>query len=78
LSRLLNFERQKLSGGVAMAKLNRIRIKGFKSIGEMDLTLSDLNVLIGANGAGKSNFISAFQLLNNIIEKTYNYMWNGQ
>ena len=40
--------------------LNRLEVKGFKSIKAMDLELYPLNVLIGANGAGKSNFISLF------------------
>ena len=48
--------------------LKRIAVSGFKSIREMDLELRSLNVLIGANGAGKSNFISIFRLLNEIIE----------
>ncbi len=51
-----------------MSSLDRIEIKGFKSIHELDLELRPLNVLIGANGAGKTNFISAFQLLNQIVE----------
>jgi predicted ATPase len=38
--------------------LDRIELSGFKSIRQMDLELSRLNVL-GANGAGKSNLISA-------------------
>lgn len=50
-----------------MSKLDRIQISGFKSIGSIDLTLNSLNVLIGANGAGKSNFISVFDLLNQIV-----------
>ncbi|NJD01763.1 MAG: DUF2813 domain-containing protein [Ruminiclostridium sp.] len=45
-------------------RLNRIRISGFKSICEMELELKNLTVLIGANGAGKSNFVSFFRLLN--------------
>lgn len=49
-----------------MAKLDRIKIKGFKSIKEADIPLTNLNVLIGANGAGKSNFISFFKMLNAI------------
>jgi len=44
--------------------LKHISIKGFKSIRELDLDLSSINVLIGANGSGKSNFISFFKLLN--------------
>lgn len=46
--------------------LKRIQVSGFKSIREMDLELTSLNVLIGANGAGKSNFISVFRLLNEL------------
>ena len=33
--------------------LDRIELSGFKSIRQMDLKLNRLNVLIGANGAGK-------------------------
>lgn len=42
-------------------------VKGFKGIREMEnLELRPLNVLIGANGAGKSNFLSVFELLRNL------------
>lgn len=51
-----------------MRKLDRISLKGFKSIRGVELELRLLNVLIGANGAGKSNFISAFRLLNQLVE----------
>lgn len=45
-------------------KLKRVTLSGYKSIAEMkDFELRDLNVLIGANGAGKSNFISLFKLM---------------
>lgn len=43
--------------------IKRIKLSNFKSIKTCDLELSNLNVLIGANGAGKSNFFGAFQLL---------------
>lgn len=47
------------------ARLSRIDVAGFKSISHVQrLDLGPLNVLIGANGAGKSNFISFFRLLN--------------
>ncbi len=47
-----------------MPKLDRLTVRGFKSIRALeDFELRDLNVLIGANGAGKSNFISLFQML---------------
>jgi predicted ATPase len=50
-----------------MAMLRRIVLKGFKSIRAMDLELRPLNVLIGANGAGKSNLISFFKMLNEMM-----------
>jgi predicted ATPase len=52
-----------------MAKLDRIEIQGFKSIRALDLRLEPLNLLIGANGSGKSNFIAAFGLLSKIVER---------
>lgn len=51
-----------------MRALDRVEVLGFKSIRKMDLKLRSLNVLIGANGAGKSNFITIFSLLNHIVE----------
>ena len=48
-------------------QLSRIVLKGFKSIRECNLQLSKLNVLIGANGSGKSNFIAFFQLIQQIL-----------
>jgi predicted ATPase len=49
--------------------LQNIKIEGFKSIKTMDLKLSPINLLIGSNGVGKSNFISFFKLVNNIYEQ---------
>lgn len=47
-----------------MNKIKNFTIEGFKSIRHLDLELRQLNVLIGANGAGKSNLIGFFRLLN--------------
>jgi predicted ATPase len=45
-------------------QLDRLTIRGFKSIRELiGFKLGSLNVLAGANGAGKSNLISFFRLL---------------
>jgi predicted ATPase len=52
-----------------MHRLDRIRIAGFKSIRDQTLDLQPLNVLIGANGAGKSNFIEVFRLLHEIFSQ---------
>lgn len=48
-----------------MAMLKRISLQGYKSIRDRaELKLERLNVLIGANGSGKSNLLSFFDLLN--------------
>lgn len=47
--------------------LERIQLKGYKSFQELDIELKDINVLIGANGSGKSNFISLFQMMNRLV-----------
>ena len=54
----------------ANSSLTRIKIRGFKSIKTCDLELKNLNVLIGSNGAGKSNFLSAFSLLQNAMNQS--------
>jgi predicted ATPase len=43
-------------------------VEGFTSIRSAALELRDLNVLVGANGAGKSNFIRALGLLGRIVD----------
>ena len=52
-----------------MANLEHITIKGYKSIKELDLEMKPINVLIGANGSGKSNFVSIFRLFENIYNE---------
>lgn len=48
--------------------LHQIKLNGFKSIKNLDLKMNPINILIGANGAGKSNFISLFTFLRNLSE----------
>jgi predicted ATPase len=51
-----------------MSQLESITIKGYKSIRELDyFKLRPINVLIGANGTGKSNFLSAFKFLASVV-----------
>lgn len=47
-------------------KLTNIHLNGFKSIdsGGQDIPLGDITILLGANGAGKSNLLSFFKMLN--------------
>ncbi len=46
--------------------IKTISVSGFKGIKAMSLDLRQLNVLIGANGAGKSNFLGVFELLRSV------------
>ena len=49
-------------------RLDKIKIEGFKSISSTILDIKPINVLIGGNGSGKSNFIEAFTFLREITE----------
>lgn len=51
--------------------IDQIIIKNYKSIRELKLPLNRLNVLIGSNGVGKSNFISFFELVKAIYEQRF-------
>ena len=46
--------------------LKRVRAKNFKSYRDLDVTLGPLNILIGANASGKSNFVEIFRFLHDI------------
>jgi predicted ATPase len=53
-----------------MSSVRSLTITGYKSIRKLEnFPLTNLNVLIGANGAGKSNFIGLFRLLNEMVEQ---------
>jgi predicted ATPase len=50
--------------------IKKITIEGFKSIRKLEnFELRSLNVLIGSNGAGKSNFVGFFRLLRELISQ---------
>lgn len=51
-------------------KLKRTVIRGYKSVSDsspLDISFGDTTVLIGANGAGKSNIVSFFKMLGYIM-----------
>lgn len=50
-----------------MRKLEKLTIKNYKSIRAQTLELGSLNVFIGGNGVGKSNLISVFRFLREIV-----------
>ena len=50
--------------------IKSVTIRGFKSIRNLEaFSLNNVNVLIGSNGAGKSNFVSLFRMLHEMIEE---------
>lgn len=52
--------------------IDKITLKGFKSIELLEsFELHNLNVLIGANGAGKSNFVDYFRMLRAMADEAF-------
>ena len=49
--------------------IDLIEISGYKSIKQAKLELRSINIFIGSNGSGKSNFISFFEFLNHLYEQ---------
>ncbi len=48
--------------------LKSIRLSNFKSISDKPVTLGGFNVLIGANAAGKSNFVDALRFVHSALD----------
>lgn len=58
-----------VSENMPSTALDYITVKGFKSIVAIEkLPLRSINILIGANGSGKSNFVGVFSFLHAIRE----------
>lgn len=49
--------------------MDKISVKGYKSFVDVSIKLQPINILIGANGAGKSNFLSLFEMLGAIYDQ---------
>lgn len=64
-----------------MTQIKTLTVKGYKSIKSLEnFELRPLNVLIGANGAGKSNFISLFRFLASVVGDNFQLdvqKWGG-
>lgn len=57
--------------------ITNIYIAGYKSIKEQKISLGSVNILLGSNGVGKSNFISVFSFIRNVYNKSLqNYIAN--
>jgi predicted ATPase len=51
-----------------VAHLTNLRLAGWKSIQDARIELRPLNILLGANGAGKSNLVSFFKLMDEMMK----------
>ncbi len=49
--------------------LSRLKISNYKSFKQLKLSLQQLNILIGANAAGKSNFTGIFRFLRDLSKE---------
>lgn len=50
-------------------KIKSISIKNFKTFDNLKIDLNNLNILIGTNASGKSNFINIFRFLRDIMRE---------
>jgi predicted ATPase len=46
-----------------LQRLDHVHVEGYKSISTCDLDVGPVNVLVGPNGGGKSNFLEVFDLV---------------
>lgn len=61
--------------------INRIIIRDFKSIREVDLKLDPVTVLVGRSGTGKSNLVQSIRFVRNLLlnyEEALNYEFGWQ
>lgn len=84
-----NYQLSTVNSQLKAGALDKLTVKGFKSIKDLnEFKLSDLNVIIGANGAGKSNFVQIFRMLMAMTQKNFskfvlerggadNFLFNG-
>lgn len=71
-------------GGTAL--LEKIHIKNFLSLRDVELQFKPLTVLVGPNASGKSNVLSALNLLNRMtfyavvspVENLQDFLWAGE
>jgi ABC-type cobalamin/Fe3+-siderophores transport system ATPase subunit len=50
-------------------QLESVRVEGFKRINNIDLPLTDLNILVGSNGSGKSSILQALHLASCLLRQ---------
>jgi len=49
--------------------ITRVKLKHYRSIGECDVKLEPLTILVGPNGSGKSNFVDSLRLVSQALDE---------
>jgi predicted ATPase len=49
--------------------ITRIKVDNFRSFQSIDIDLRKLNIVVGTNASGKSNFVQIFRFLNDAVEQ---------
>lgn len=63
-----------MTKGYQKARLQEVTIRGYKSIAfdrPVTLKVGDVSILLGANGAGKSNVVSFFMMLSYMMSRSF-------
>lgn len=63
---------------VESARVRRVRIRNYKSIGSCDVQLGGLTILVGRNGAGKSNFLNALRFITDGLQTSLGQALNAR
>jgi predicted ATPase len=49
--------------------ITRVKVKNFRSLADVDVELGPLTVLVGRNGAGKSNFLDVLRFVHDVLSQ---------
>jgi len=47
--------------------ITKVKVSNFKSFDELEVELRPLNVVVGGNASGKSNFLEIFRFLRDLV-----------
>nr|WP_298151818.1 AAA family ATPase [uncultured Pseudoxanthomonas sp.] len=72
---MLKLSERTLQMGVAPF-ISRVVLRNYRSIGQCDVKLGALTYLVGANGAGKSNFVDALHLVSDALQSSLDQALN--
>lgn len=50
-------------------RINQVRVRNYRSLGDVTVELDDLTVLVGPNGSGKSNFLDVLRFVRDALRR---------